>query len=125
MYTKAVTQKRNDKDKIYSLHKPFTRCIAKGKAHKPYEFGNKVGLVTTSAKGTKIITAIKAFLDTPYDGHTIDPLLEQIENNGHKLPGELVYDRGGRGKTEIRGVKISIPCTPKKNRHCLSKTIKA
>lgn len=73
IYTKAVTQKRTDKDKIYSIHKPFTRCIAKGKAHKQYEFGNKVGLVTTSNKGKKIITAIKAFLQTPYDGHTIAP----------------------------------------------------
>lgn len=35
-------QQKDDKEKIYSLHKPFTRCIAKGKAHKQYEFGNKV-----------------------------------------------------------------------------------
>ena len=37
LYTKVVTQKRNDADKIYSIHKPFTRCIAKGKAHSQYE----------------------------------------------------------------------------------------
>ena len=115
LYTKAVTQKRNDADKVYSLHKPFTRCIAKGKAHKQYEFGNKVGLVTTSNKGKKIILGIKAFLQTPYDGHTIEPLLEQMETGGQQLPKELVYDRGGKGKTEIRGVKISIPGTPKKS----------
>jgi IS5 family transposase len=53
LYAKAVTQKRNDTDKIYSIYKPFTRCIAKGKAHKQYEFGNKVGLITTSGKGKK------------------------------------------------------------------------
>lgn len=114
LYTRVVNQKRTDKDKIYSIHKPFTRCIAKGKAHKQYEFGNKVGLITTANKGKKIITAISAFLQTPYDGHTIEPLLEQIENNQQKLPKELVYDRGGRGKTEIKGVKIAIPSTPKK-----------
>lgn len=114
IYTKAVTQKRTDKDKIYSIHKPFTRCIAKGKAHKQYEFGNKVGLVTTSNKGKKIITAIKAFLQTPYDGHTIAPLLEQMEDTGQQLPKELVYDRGGKGKSEIKGVKTSIPSTPRK-----------
>jgi len=113
-YTKAVTQKRNDTDKVYSLHKPFTRCIAKGKAHKQYEFGNKVGLVTTSNKGKKIILGIKAFLQTPYDGHTIEPLLEQMETGGQQLPKELVYDRGGKGKSEIRGVKISIPGKPRK-----------
>ena len=113
-YTKAVTQKRNDTDKVYSLHKPFTRCIAKGKAHKQYEFGNKVGLVTTSNKGKKIILGIKAFLQTPYDGHTIEPLLEQMETGGQQLPKELVYDRGGKGKSEIKGVKISIPGVPRK-----------
>ena len=114
LYTKAVTQQRNDKDKIYSLHKPFTRCISKGKAHKQYEFGNKVGLVTTSGKGKKIITAIKAFLHNPYDGHTIEPLLEQMEKNRLPLPAELVYDRGGKGKSEIKGVKIMIPGKAKK-----------
>lgn len=114
LYTKAVTQKRNDTDKVYSLHKPFTRCIAKGKAHKQYEFGNKVGLVTTSNKGKKIILGIKAFLQTPYDGHTIEPLLEQMETSGQQLPKELVYDRGGKGKSEIKGVKISIPGVPRK-----------
>ncbi len=112
LYTKVVTQKRNDTDKIYSIHKPFTRCIAKGKAHKQYEFGNKVGLITTANKGKKIILGIKAFLQTPYDGHTIEPLLEQMEDSGQKLPKELVYDRGGRGKSEIKGVKISIPSAP-------------
>ena len=114
LYTKADTQKRNDTDKVYSLHKPFTRCIAKGKAHKQYEFGNKVGLVTTSNKGKKIILGIKAFLQTPYDGHTIEPLLEQMETGGQQLPKELVYDRGGKGKSEIKGVKISIPGVPRK-----------
>ena len=37
-----------------------------------------------------------------------------MENNGQKLPKELVYDRGGKGKSEIKGVKISIPSTPRK-----------
>lgn len=124
LYTKVVNQKRGDKDKIYSIHKPFTRCIAKGKAHKQYEFGNKVGLVTTSNKGKKVILGIKAFLQTPYDGHTIEPLLEQMEDNGQKLPKELVYDRGGRGKTEIKGVKISIPNTPKKTDNAYQKQVK-
>ncbi len=126
-----VTQKRNDSDKIYSIHKPFTRRIAKGKAHKQYEmqsireflrkykkeneqFGNKVGLVTTANKGKKIILGIKAFLQTPYDGHTIEPLLEQMENNGQLLPKERIYDWSGRGKSEVKGVKISIPSTPRK-----------
>ena len=124
LYSKVINQKRGDKDKIYSIHKPFTRCIAKGKAHKQYEFGNKVGLITTANKGKKIITAIQAYLETPYDGHTIEPLLDQMQNNGQKLPKELVYDRGGKGKSEIKGVKISIPSPPKKKDTAYQKQVK-
>lgn len=29
LYRKILSQKRNDKDKIYSLHKPYTACIAR------------------------------------------------------------------------------------------------
>ena len=114
LYTRAVNQKQHDKDKVYSLHKPFTRCISKGKAHKQYEFGNKVGIIVTGNKGRKIITAVKAFIENPYDGHTVEPLLEQMERNGQKLPKEIIYDRGGRGRKEIKGVKIMIPDTPKR-----------
>jgi len=113
LYNRAVNQQKNDKDKVYSLHKSFTRCISKGKPHKQYEFGNKVGLITSGKKGKKIITAIKAFIENPFDGHTIAPLLDQMSNNGIKLPQELVYDRGGKGKAEINGVKIITPNKPK------------
>jgi IS5 family transposase len=114
LYKRAVNQQKNDKDKVYSLHKPFTNCIAKGKPHKPYEFGNKVGLITTANKGRKIIMAVKAFLGNPFDGHTVDPLLNQMENNELKLPKEIIYDRGGKGKSEIKGVKILTPGKAKK-----------
>lgn len=113
LYKRAVNQQKTDKNKIYSLHKPFTRCITKGKAHKQYEFGNKVGMITTGRKGRKIITAIKAFLENPYDGDTIDPLLAQMEENKVKLPDELIYDRGGKGRRQIKGVTIITPEKPK------------
>ncbi len=38
-------QRRRGK-KIYSLHALEVECIGKGKAHKPYEFGVKVGVAT-------------------------------------------------------------------------------
>jgi IS5 family transposase len=117
-YKKVISQQKHDTDKIYSLHKPFTKCIAMGKAHKQYEFGNKVGLITSGNHGKnkkrKIILAIKGFLENPFDGHTIDPLLNQMKENGLNLPKELAYDRGGKGKSEINGVKIIIPSPPKK-----------
>jgi IS5 family transposase len=36
-----------DKNKIYSLHEPQVYCIAKGKAHKKYEYGSKASIVST------------------------------------------------------------------------------
>jgi IS5 family transposase len=44
-YKKALTKEQKSKDKIYSLHEPQAACIAKGKAHKAYEFGSKVCVV--------------------------------------------------------------------------------
>jgi IS5 family transposase len=114
LYKRAVNQQKSDKDKVYSLHKRFTKCIAKGKAHNPYEFGNKVGLITGGVKGKKIILAISGFIENIFDGHTIEPLLNQMEINRITLPKELVYDRGGKGKSEIKGVKIIIPSPSKK-----------
>ena len=115
LYKQAVNQQKTDKDKIYSLHKRYTRCIAKGKPHKQYEFGNKVGLITGGKKGKKIILAVETFIENIFDGHTIEPLLNQMGNNKIELPKELVYDRGGKGKSEIMGVKIIIPSPPKQS----------
>ncbi len=107
LYQAVLRQKRTDKDKIYSLHKPFTCCIAKGKAHKQYEFGNKVGLIATGKE--LIITAIKSFKGNPHDSKTIAPLLDQMESNLGHAPQELVYDRGGKGKKQIGDTIISTP----------------
>ncbi len=48
MANQLYVQKRNDKKKPYSLHAPEVERISKGKAHKKYEFGCKVGITTTS-----------------------------------------------------------------------------
>ena len=115
LYQRAVNQRKSDTNKVYSLHKPFTKCICKGKAHKPYEFGNKVGVITGGVKGKKIVLAIKGFIDNIFDGHSIEPLLNQMKFNNISLPQELVYDRGGKGKKAIMGVKILIPSPPRKS----------
>ncbi len=39
---RLLAQKRNDKNKLYSVHAPEVECISKGKVHKRYEFGCKV-----------------------------------------------------------------------------------
>jgi len=44
-------QQKYDKDKIYSLHEPHVECIAKGKAHKRYEYGTKASIARTKDSG--------------------------------------------------------------------------
>ncbi len=103
----VLNQKRTDSDKIYSLYKPFTACIAKGKAHKQYEFGTKVGIITTSKR--LIITAVKSFMGNPHDSKTIEPLLDQMQSNLNYVLQEVVYDRGGKGVKQIGSTRISTP----------------
>jgi len=112
LYKRVLSQERKDKNKIYSLHKPFTACIAKGKAHKKYEYGNKIGLMVNPKN--LVILAIESYRGNPHDSRTIEPLLNQTEKNFNYKPEEVVYDRGGRGKIEINGVKISTPKPPLK-----------
>ena len=112
LFKKVIQQKKNDKDKIYSLHKPFTCCIAKGKAHKPYEFGNKIGLLVNPK--SLVVLAIESFAGNPHDSTTIEPLINQSERLLQYKPEEVIYDRGGRGKSEINGVRISTPNKPLK-----------
>jgi IS5 family transposase len=112
LYQNVLNQEKGDKNKIYSFHKPFTACIAKGKAHKQYEFGNKVGLMINPKN--LVILGIDAFEGNPHDSRTIEPLLNQISKNLSYQPEEVIYDRGGRGIPEINGTKILTPKPPKK-----------
>lgn len=122
MYQQVIQQKRTDKNKIYSLHKRFTCCIAKGKAHKTYEFGNKVGLLLNPK--SLVILGIESFQGNPRDSKTIEPLLNQVKKHLQYQPQETVYDRGGRGKSEFNGVKISTPKKPLKKDSMSQRRIK-
>ena len=82
------------RDRVYSLHEPQTECIAKGKAHKRYEFGVKAGLVT-SAK-TNWILGAQVFPGNPYDGHTLQQALEQAERICGVAPKQACVDLGYR-----------------------------
>ena len=89
-------QERKSKGKLDSFHEPQVECISKGKAHKPYEFGNKVSF-TVTGKGSWIIGA-KSFFGNPFDGKTLLEAIKQTE----KIPGceveKIGVDRGYRGK---------------------------
>jgi len=113
LHSKILSLKSKDKDEIYSLHKPYTACIEKGKAARQYEYGNKVGLMTNPK--TLTILAIKSYEGNPHDSKIIEPLLEQMKANDIRLPQDVVYDRGGKGEKKICGVKISTPGKPKRH----------
>jgi IS5 family transposase len=88
-------QKKDDQHKLYSLHAPEVECIAKGKAHKKYEFGCKVAVATTSKSNW--VVAAQAHHGNPYDGATLKGTINQVEKlTGHR-PKEATCDRGYRG----------------------------
>ena len=94
--------------KLYAWHAPEVDCISKGKARTPYEFGVKVGIVST-LRGNLIVGA-KAFHGNPYDGHTLKPQLEQaailMQDTGAR-PEAAYVDLGYRGvDAENPGVRI-------------------
>lgn len=105
LFKQVLAQKRNTKDKIYSLHEPQTCCISKGKEHKKYEFGNKASFVKTD---TGVIVGAMGFRNE-YDGHTLGPALEQVTRLVGKAPAQAKVDRGYRGKTKIGDTNILIP----------------
>ncbi len=88
-------QKRDDKQKVYSVHAPEVACISKGKAHKRYEFGCKVAVVTTSKAGW--VVGIDALSGNPYDGATLKPAINQMEKLTGVKPAEAFVDKGFRG----------------------------
>jgi IS5 family transposase len=98
---RLLKQQRSDSHKLYSLHEPQVECIAKGKAHKRYEFGCKAGLVT-SAK-TNWILGARALHGNPYDGHTLGAALAQAARlTGAKIK-QAVCDLGFRGHDVAAG----------------------
>jgi transposase, IS5 family len=117
--TRIYRQKRDDKTKVYSVHEPEVQCIAKGKAGKKYEFGQKVSVAVTS-KGGWLLGAL-CIKNNPYDGHTLKAQLEQVERlynkkeavktihvdlgyRGHDYagPAEVLVDKRRRGETPKR-----------------------
>lgn len=112
-------QKRNDQAKVYSVHEPEVMCIAKGKAGKKYEFGQKVSVAVTS-KGGWLLGAM-CITGNPYDGHTLQRQVEQMDRlwikkpttqtvhvdmgyRGHGYQGDktVIVDKRRRGETPKR-----------------------
>ena len=96
MSNRLLSQSKDSKNKLYSLHAPEVNCISKGKAHRKYEFGCKVGLV--SAAGNAYIVGSLGFEGNPYDGHTLrDCLYQAMRLLGKKRLDDVYVDDGCKG----------------------------
>lgn len=99
-------QQRHDKNKVYSVHEPEVECIAKGKAGKPYEFGNKVSVAVTSRGGW--LVGAKSFTGNPYDGHTLAAQMKQVSNMIGDRVAEAHVDMGYRGHDYAGAVMVHV-----------------
>ena len=89
------------------------RCISKGKAHKRYEFGQKVALATTNRSNW--IVAAKLLEDNPYDGHTLTETLEATKSITGVDVSDVYVDKGYRGHGCDGSTKVHIAGSSSKN----------
>ncbi len=95
----VLQQKRHDKNKVYSLHDSKVLCIAKGKAHKKYEFGRKA--LVTMLRDSGVIVSAVSFEENLYGGDTLAPALEQSGVMSGKTFESVLVDKGYRGRKKI------------------------
>lgn len=104
--------------KIYSLHADEVECIGKGKAHKPYEFGVKVSVATTlnRSKGGQFALHAMALPGNPYDGHTLETIIPDMEETiGNEL-SRILADAGYRGHNAPEAHKLRVFTSGQKRR---------
>jgi IS5 family transposase len=96
--------------KVYSLHAPEVECIGKGKAHKPYEFGVKVSVATPldRCKGGQFVVHAKALPGNPYDGHTLETVIPEIEASVGANLTRIVTDAGYRGHNAPKDKQFKV-----------------
>jgi len=105
--TRIVSQRRGDKNKVYSLHAPETSCIAKGKAGKKYEFGSKVSVA--SLLGSNVIVGIANFSGNPHDSKTLSPTLDRVKQWTGREYARVLVDKGYRGHSHVGSSEVIIP----------------
>ena len=96
--------------KVYSLHAPEVECIGKGKARAPYEFGCKVSIATpvTQPRGGQFVLHAKALHGNPYDGHTLGPVVADLERLTGVETRRIHVDKGYRGHTHPHRFRVWI-----------------
>ncbi len=107
------SQQPKDKNKLYSLHEPDVQCISKGKAHKRYEFGQKIALATTNRSNWIVASALMK--GNPYDGHTLSETLTTVERVTGVAVTDAYVNKGYRGHGHTGKAEVHIAGQRKKN----------
>lgn len=117
---RVMTQKPRDPipKKVYSLHAPEVECIGKGKSHKPYEFGVKISIATTlnRCKGGQFAIHAKALPGRPYDGHTLETVIPEIERITGATLSRILTDAGYKGHNAPDSHKFRVFTAGQKRR---------
>src|SRR5690242_8942178 len=96
--------------KVYALHAPEVECIGKGKARAPYEFGCKVSIATpvTKPRGGQFVLHSKALHGNPFDGHTLGPVITELERQTGVTTRRIHVDKGYRGHNHPEKFRVWI-----------------
>jgi IS5 family transposase len=96
--------------KVYALHAPEVECIGKGKARAPYEFGCKVSIATpaTKPRGGQFVLHAKALHGNPFDGHTLGPVIADLEQLTGVETRRIHVDKGYRGHNHKEKFRVWI-----------------
>ena len=105
-----VQDHRQRGPKVYALHAPEVECIGKGKARAPYEFGCKVSIATpaTKPKGGQFVLHAKALHGNPFDGHTLGPVVAELEQLTGVETRRIHVDKGYRGHNHKQKFRVWI-----------------
>jgi hypothetical protein len=103
-------QQRQHGPKVYSQNASEVEGIGKGKAHRPYEFGVKVSVATTQshAKGGQFVTHVKSLPGNPYDGHTLERVIPDMEALVGNTIERILADKGYRGHNAPPDYKFRV-----------------
>jgi IS5 family transposase len=107
-----LRQEKDTPKKLYSLHAPEVECIAKGKAHKKYEFGCKVSVVTTCEEPW--VLSVIAHHDNPYDGATLKECIHKAQENAQTKIECAFADKSYRGE-EYHPADVKVFISGRKN----------
>jgi len=103
---RLLSQRRDSKNKLYSIDAPEVECISKGKAHKRYEFGCKVSVATTNIGDW--VVGVQALHGNPYDGHTLAGAVLQTELVTGRQVKDIFVDQGYKGHNCAGEAKVHI-----------------